>query len=129
MKRTRTVENFVSLLATLPRLRQLSLTLVIEVRPHMDFSLDSDDEDEETNRLDLEKMSVANERATELFIECGMLDPLRKLSNVENFDFEVQSESRNDDLDFMVLKPKHARMAQDLKESIERNCGTRSSIN
>ena len=125
MKRTRTVENFVSLLATLPRVRHLSLTLVIEVRPHMDFALDSDDEDEETHRLNFEKMAVANERATELFLECGMLDPLRKLSNVENFEFEVQSESRNDDLDFMVLKPKHARMAQDLKEAIERNCGTR----
>ena len=123
MKRTRTVENFVSLLATLPRLRQLSLTLVIEVDADMAFSPDDDDDD-----LILEKLKVANERATELFIECGMLDPLRKLFNVRNFDFEVQSESRDDDLDFMVLKPKHARMAQELKEAIEHNWVARNSI-
>ena len=128
MKRTRTVEIFVSLLATLPRLRQLSLTLAVEVKPNMDFSPDDEEDDEEADIRDVEKMGAANETATELFIECGMLDPLRKLSNVENFDFEVQSESRNDDLDFMVLKPKHARMAQDLKEAIEHNWVARNGI-
>ena len=63
-------------------------------------------------------------------MECGMLDPLRKLSNVENFDFEVQTEARgmDVDLDFMVLKPKHERMAQELKEEIEHNWTARRSI-
>ena len=134
MKRTRTVENFVSLLATLPRLRQLDLILVVEVKPSIDFHSD-DEEDEEAETVDFEKMTVANQRATELFMECGMLDPLRKLSNVQNFDLEVQSESRemvdDDNIDanlFMVLKPKHAKMAQDLKEAIEHNWTVYSSI-
>lgn len=129
MKRTRTVENFVSLLATLPRVRQLALRLVIEVRAQIDFSSD-DGEDDEADRVDFEKMDVANERATELFIEYGILDPLRKLSNVQNFELDVQTAARenDDEMDFMVLKPKHLRMAEDLKEAIEHNWTARSSI-
>ena len=134
MKRTRTIENFVSLLATVPRLRQLDLILVIEVKPSVDFYSD-DEEDEEAETATFEKMSVANQRATELFMECGMLDPLRKLSNVQNFDLGVQSEARemvdDDDLDanlFMVLRPKHVKIAQDLKEAIEQNWTANSSI-
>lgn len=126
MKRTQTVENLVSLLATLPRLRQLSLSLAIEVRPRLELPFD--DEDEEAEILDFKKMSVANERATELFIECGMLDPLRKLSNVQKFEFEVQSESSDDDVDFTALKPKHARMVEDLKGVIEHNWVAKNSI-
>ena len=129
MKRTRTVENFVSLLATLPRLRQLGLILVIGVE--LDFQFD-DDEDAEVT-LDFDKASVANQRATELFMECGMLDPLRRLSNVQNFDLEVETEGRevdetDDKINYMVLKPKHAKMAQDLKEAIEHNWTANSSI-
>ena len=130
MKRTWTMENFVSLLATLPRLRQLSLTLVIEVNPNMDLPPD-DEDDDEADSLILEKMKVANERATELFIECGMLDPLRKLSNVQKFDLEVLNEDRKTTLDdpaIMVPNPKHARMAQELKEAIEHNWVARNTI-
>ena len=125
MKRTRTMENFVSLLDALPRLRQLDLELVVVVKPQMDLDFEDGVDDES-----LEKMTVANERATEVFIECGMLDPLRKLSNVQHFHLEVQTEAcKNDeDEDFMMLKPKHARMVQDLREVIEYNWTTRSSI-
>ncbi len=132
MKRTRTVENFVSLLATLPRLRQLELILVVEVKPEMDLDSEDelDEEDDEQDSKDFEKIDVANERATEIFIECGILDPLRKLSNVQHFDLEVQTQARknDNDLDFMVLKPKHARIVQDLKKAIELNWIARSSI-
>ena len=128
MKRTSTVENFVSLLHTLPRLRQLDLRLSVEIEPP--FNSEDEGEDEEQTGKNYKKIDVANERATELFIECGMLDPLRKLSNVQHFDLEVQTEvcTSNEDEDFMMLKPKHARMVQDLKEVIEYNWTTRSSI-
>ena len=131
MKKTRTVKNLVSLLATLPRLRQLNLRLVLEVKNHRDLS--SDEEDDEVGGLDfIEKMDVANERATELFMECGILNPLRDLSNVQNFDLQVRTELLTlvgcGETDFMVLKPKHAKIAQDLKEAIEHNWTARSSI-
>ena len=129
MKRTRTVENFVSLLATLPRLRRLILRLAIQVKHQMGVDPD-DEEDDEADSVDFEKMDVANERATELFIECGMLDPLRKLSNVQNFDIKVQTKACKSDgyRDIMVLKPKHASIIQDLKDAIEHDWTARSSI-
>lgn len=126
MKKTRTVENLVSLLATLPRLRQLDLKLIIEVDLETDLS--SDQENDEVGFLD--EMEFANQRAAELFMECGILNPLRKLSNVQNFDLEVQIEARQYEykMNSIALKPKHARMAQDLKEAIEHNWTARSSI-
>ena len=88
--------------------------------------------DDGGENLDYTKWGLVNERATELFIECGILDPLRKLSNVQHFDLEIVTEAHGtliDDLGFMVLKPTHARMAQDLKETIEHNWVARGNIN
>ena len=131
MKKTRTVENLVSLLATLPRLRQLNLRLVLEVKNQM--HLLSDEEIDEVGSLNfIQKMDVANERATELFIECGILNPLGTLSNVQNFDLQVRTELLTlvgcGETEYMVLKPRHAKIAQNLKEAIEHNWTARSSI-
>ena len=127
IKRTRTVENLVSLLAILPRLRTLEFTLVL-ITPMDDRYYD--EEDVEGHSVSFEKARVVGERATELFMECGILDPLRKLTNVEDFDFEIQTSSRklNVDSPIMVLKPEHAKMAQDLTETIEQNWIARNSI-
>ena len=69
-KSTRTVENVFSLLATLPRLRQLDLRLDIELKPWVDLHSD-DQEDDEADSVDFGKIGVANERATELSREDG----------------------------------------------------------
>ena len=128
IKRTRTVENLVSLLATLPRLRRLEFTLVL-ITP-----LDPryyDEEDVEGQSVSFEKSRVVGERATELFMECGILDPLRKLTNVEDFDFVIETQARklnNANSGIMVLKPEYARMVQDLTETIEQNWIARNSI-
>lgn len=127
MKRTRTVENFVSWLATVPRLYVFRFALGVQVKAQMDIASVEDGGD----NLDFFKTDLVNGRATELFIECGILDPLRKLSNVQHFDLEVQTEAAGtllDDPDPMVLKPKYARMAQDLKERIEHNWVARNGI-
>ena len=125
IKRTRTVENLVSLLATLPRLNQLRFTLDIKVKPQIDLSIDAREQE-----LYFYMMGIVNERATELFIEYGILDPLRKLSNVQNFDFEVQTEARTTigDPAVMVLKPIHASIAQELKEAVEHNWVARNIV-
>ena len=127
MKRTRTVENFVSLLATLPRLYELRFALGVKVKSRMDLALYDDGGD----GLDFFKKGIAHVRATELFLECGILGPLRKLSNVQHFDIEVQTDAPGtliDDPGLMVLKPEHARMARELKEAIEHNWVARNSI-
>ena len=124
MKRTRTVENLASLLATLPRLFGLRFVLGVQVKSRMELASFNDGGE----GLDFFTAGLVNGRATELFIECGILDPLRKLSNVQHFDLEIQTEAAGtliEDLGFMVLKPKHARMAQDLKETIDHNWASR----
>ena len=126
MKRTRTVQNLVSMLATMPRLYELRFTLDVKVTPQMELSIHDGGVE-----IYFFMMGTVSERATELFIECGVLDPLRKLSNVRNFDFEVQTEARRttiEDFKFMLLKPEHARMIQDLKEGIEHNWMARNGI-
>ena len=127
MKRTRTVENLVFLLATLPRLFHFRFALGVIVKPRMDLaSSENGGED-----LDCLRRRLINERATELFIECGILDPLRKLSNVEHFDLEIDTEARGTRIYYsglMVLRPEHARMARELKEAIEHNWVARKSI-
>ena len=128
IKRTRTVENLVSLLATLPRLRSLEfiLFLITPLDPRY-----YDEEDVEGHSVSFEKSRVVGERATELFMECGILDPLRKLTNVEDFDFLIETQARKlnkANSGIMVLKPEHAKMAQDLTETIEHNWTARNSI-
>ena len=128
IKRTRTVENLVPLLATLPRIRRLEIILV--VKPPLSLRYFDDEEDVSAESVNFEKSGVVGERATELFMECGILDPLRKLTNVEDFVFEIQTRARKLKVNsgIMVLKPKYAKMAQDLTETTKHNWTARNSI-
>lgn len=61
---------------------------------------------------------VAEEKAHELFLDCGLLEPLGELTNVEKFDIK-----------FMILDSReynrparHTDMLRELKSKIESNC-------
>ena len=66
-----------------------------------------------------QRTGAANERATELFLESGVLDPLRKLSNVKGFSLKIYTQG----LDGLIMRPKekHSCMMESLKEVIENN--------
>ncbi len=121
---------------------QLSVSLSVAV--DVAFDIDSEDEDNEGDEDDQEdqedqgddkeedleksdkqdekeqtKINVANVRAQELVLEAGVLDPLKKLSNVKCFKLSVASPlcSENSSLP----KSRLGEMVQSLKETIERN--------
>lgn len=115
--------KFVNLLSISPLIRHLEFVLDIEARYNDsldDLSWDSDNEtDSERDATDDEKAAVANERATELFLESSVLDSLRTLSNVKCFSLVINTYGRGGE----VMKPqqKHLKIIRDLKEVIEKN--------
>lgn len=116
------IQNFVDLLSNSPLIRHLEFILSVEVscKNSIDYSSwDSDEESEsEQDAKDTEKMEVADERATELFLESDVLDSLRQLSNVKCFSLEIETMRG---YRFMEPKQKYVNMIADLKEAIENN--------
>ena len=62
---------------------------------------------------------AANERATELFLESGVLDPLRRLSNVKEFNVRICTQGRGGLI--MISKKRYSSMMEDLKNVIQKN--------
>ena len=116
------IQNFVDLLSNSPLIRRLEFILDVSVRcKNVSDNLSSDSDDESDSQKEAEeneKMDFADERATELFLESGVLDSLRKLSNVKCFSLEIETMCG---YGFMELKQRHLNMVEDLKRAIENN--------
>ena len=120
------------------------LNVLLSVAVDVAFDIDSEDEDKEGDEDDQEdqedqeddeeeefgksdeqdekeqtKINVANIRAQELVLEAGVLDPLKKLSNVKCFKLSIASPlcSKNSSLP----KSRLEKMVRRLKETIEGN--------
>ena len=114
------IQKFVDLLSYSPVIRNLEFCLKVIVKcsnSSEGMSSNSGDSEQEPEYED--KDLVADERATELFLEAGVLDSLRTLSNVMNFSLRIETEGR--DSGFMRPKKKHLKMIRDLKNTIESN--------
>ena len=111
------IQKFVDLLSSSPVIRHLEFSLAVLAK--CSSSSESMSTDSEQDAEYYHKESVADERATELFLEAGILDSLRNLSNVMNFSLTIRTEGRASE--FMEPKKKHLNMIQDLKNEIERN--------
>ena len=114
------IQKFVDLLSNSPVIRHLEFVLDVTVNcSNASESTDYDSEDSEQVAKEDEEGYIADERATELFLEAGVLDSLRTLSNVMKFSFTIETIGRGCKL--MTLKKKHLEMVQDLKNAIEKN--------
>ena len=114
------IQKFVDLLSNSPVIRHLEFGLTICVKySSSSESMSSYGGDSETEAEYYDKDLVADERATELFLEAGVLNSLRNLSNVMNFSLAIQTEGRVSK--FMEPKKKYLNMIQDLKNAIESN--------
>ena len=111
------IQKFVDLLSNSPVIRHLEFSLNVVVKCSSSSESMSTDSDQDAECFD--KEIVADERATELFLEAGILDPLRNLSNVMDFSLTIETDGRASE--FMEPKEKHLKMIQDLKNVIERN--------
>ncbi|KAM0796916.1 hypothetical protein BDR22DRAFT_500374 [Usnea florida] len=118
------VQRFVSLLSNSPFIHYLEFVIDIKVTceadTSSDSSSDSDDEtDSEKDEKDVLKWRVAYEKGTELFLESGVLNSLKGLTNVMCFSPKVATLGRGETP--MKLQQKHVKILRDLKEVIEKN--------
>lgn len=123
-KRSTIVHQLVKILSNSPRIFCLQIFIAIEVLARYDMSSDmssdSDfDEDDSEITVTDEKMDVANGRATELFLDSGILGTLEKLSNVLSFELHFRGLDRH--CETYQPTSKNGTMLKDLKEKIERN--------
>ena len=112
---TDVIQRFVDLISRSPFIRHLELRLFIDAKCS-NFSDDIDFDNESSISSEGDKQDVADMRATELFLESGVLVPLGNLSNVRTFSLEIV----NGDL---IDRPhqKHSNIVKDLKQVIENN--------
>ena len=114
-------QQLVNVLQRSTHISRLDISLSVIVEPA--FDIDSEDEegnDDEENEERLrqqdekeeKKISVANKRATELVLQAGVLNPLKRLSSVKFFELSFAS---------IKPKPKLLGIVRDLKETVEGN--------
>jgi len=80
---------------------------------------DEDEEEEQEMKIDtlLEK---GNERATEIFVDSGILKALEGIKNVQKFDINFGFSHRDED-ELYEPKPEHLELFKEMKEKIEGN--------
>ena len=110
------------ILSNSPRITYLEFTLEVDVTADSKLVLEdlmaengSEDEDQEDS---IE--NIANEKATELFLDSGIMEPLKTLQNVSSCEFKFGFNYRNTEDEY---KPpaKHVRMLKEFKDTIEAN--------
>jgi hypothetical protein len=122
--RTSTVmKDFVELISKSPLITTLEISLEVEVmvssnlmNEEMD---DSDDENETEVKID-KLMEVGDEKATEIFLDSGICESLKELSNVKNFYFTFGFDHREEDDPYVPL-PRHVALIKEMKETVEGN--------
>ncbi len=123
IKKSLVIQDFAKLISQSPLITHLEFDLDVEIESLPNINLDevSLDSDEETEADIIigKTEAVANARATELFLECGILDPLRSLLNIRDLHLRIMTMGQ--DGKPMELQAKHAGMVQNLKETVENN--------
>lgn len=123
------VKDFVRLMSNSRRIANLTFCLKVEVMANstlsMEASYDGDDEDGEEDALHAQQMAhfaeKADERATELFVDSSILDPLLALSNVKNFKFEFAFDELREEGHFYTPLPHQVAQIAHMKTAIEAN--------
>lgn len=120
------MKDLVQLLSNSPLIAKLEFCLDVEVMANSNLMMMDDEDDDEDEDSYLEKedkidrvMDVANERATELFLDSGVCEPLLALENVQTFDLVFGI--RQDDEEKYTKLPRHVKLMEGMKTSIEAN--------
>jgi len=117
------IKDFVKIISNSPKINSLKIFLEVELMVSSSLMMEevpSDDEeaDDAEERVD-KLMDIGNERATEIFMDSNICEPLLKLTNVRNFEFRF-FEDREDDERYTPLE-KHMELIHEMKETIEAN--------
>jgi hypothetical protein len=123
--RTSTImKDFVELISQSPLIMGLEVSLEVEIMVNstlmsQEMSSADDGDDETEEKLD-KLMELADERATELFLDSGICECLKELSNVKNFHFGFGFDHRVDEDVYKPL-PEHVALIKELKQAVEGN--------
>ena len=110
------IQEFVDMLSKSPLINILEVALSVKVP--VDYSrVDT----RESGTRYAEKEEAVNLRAYELFLESGVLEPLKKLTNVKRFTFDFALVNHLPQRKLFQPKQKHLDIIDDLKATIERN--------
>lgn len=115
--------DFVELISKSPLITSLEMSLEVEIMANsalMMQEMGSEDEDEETEQKLDALMEIADERATELFLDSGVCEYLKGLSNVKKFNFSFGFHHRKGEDRYEPL-PRHVTLIKELKGAIEGN--------
>jgi len=119
------MKDFVKLISHNPLISKLTIRLDVEVLASSNLLEQISNEDEDSNDEDYTERSKfdkvtekANERATELFLESNIFEPLLQLENVRTFDLEFEFLYREPDNPYKPL-PRHVKLVKEMKEIIE----------
>jgi hypothetical protein len=124
LRKSAVIKDFIQVLQR-SKLTSLEVSLEVEVMANSDLMMEemldeSDDEADDVEEKIDTLMEVANERATELFLDSGICDLLKTLTNVQSFDFNFGFEHREDEKMYKP-QPKHVKWIEQVKKTIENN--------
>ncbi|KAE9376240.1 hypothetical protein N431DRAFT_529058 [Stipitochalara longipes BDJ] len=123
LRQSTVMPDFVELISKSSYIMSLEVVLEVEMMVNSNLMMEemsNDDDDEETEEKLDRLMDVADERATGLFLDSGICECLRQLSNVQTFQFKFGFDHRMDE-DLYKPLPKHVALIQEIKEAIEGN--------
>jgi hypothetical protein len=110
LRRTRIIRDFITLISNSPRIGELYITLSIRAMPGYNEDLHNADGD-----LPEFYFMAVDTRAVEIFLECGVMDPLRDLTNI---DVALLDVIRPWDGEDQELQPKYQRLLDELEFDI-----------
>ncbi len=82
--------------------------------------LEEDDPTEEETEATIDRfMEMSNEKATEMFVDSGICEPLLKLKNVKDLNFHFGFDHRDEDKKYKPL-PRHLDLIGEWKKKVEK---------
>lgn len=125
LRRSNIIKDLVQILSNSPLIKRLEISLEVEVMAGSNLLMEEplEESGDEADEMDMkvDKIEeIANEKATELFLDSKICDPLLKLSNVYTFDFRFGFEHREKGEEYKPL-PRHVNLLRDMKATIEAN--------
>jgi len=118
--RTSTVmKDFAELISKSRVIKVLEISLEVQMMPNAAYSLASECLWRVAGLPNLTQFR--NDRATEVFLDSGICEPLKKLSNVENFNFEFGLDRDREEDDLYQPLPQHVALIKEMKEAVEGN--------
>jgi hypothetical protein len=125
LKTSTVMKDFVELISQSPIITSLEISLEVEVMVNSNLMneemLDDMDSEAEETEFKIDKlMEMGDERAVEIFLDSGICDPLKELSNVKNFNFGFAFDHREEKDPYEPL-PKHVALIEEMKAAVEKN--------